>query len=149
MRTIIIILISLLLYQCKGSLEKEIPFSDISKVPLVQTNLNNKSCYLMIDTGASISILDINQKKDYNFKVLKNSNFVLGVGGKSNYYNLENVILKLDTTFYNTDFKGNDMSVLVNTIKLNTGIKIVGILGSDFFKQNEVIIDYSTNTIKY
>lgn len=149
MRTIIIILISLLLYQCKGSLEKEIPFSDISKVPLVQTNLNNKSCYLMIDTGASISILDINQKKDYNFKVLKNSNFVLGVGGKSNYYNLENINLKLDTTFYNVDFKGNDMNVLVNTIENNTGIKIVGILGSDFFKQNEIIIDYSTNTLKY
>ena len=149
MFSIIIILFSLILYQCKGSLEKEIPFSDISKVPIIKAKLNNKDCYLMIDTGASISILDIAQIEKYNFKLLKYNNDVLGVGGKSKYYELRDVNVKIDSLNLNNSFKGNNLNDLVKIIELNSGLTIVGILGSDVFKEQGFKIDYLTNSIRY
>lgn len=149
MRTIIIVLFSILMIQCKGSLEKEILFTDVTKVPIIKAKLNNKHCYLMIDTGASISILDITQSKKYNFKLTSVSNEVLGLGGKTNYYDLDNVNIELDSLQLETSFKGGNLNYLVRTIRINSGYNIVGIIGSDVFKTHEFKIDYSTNSIKY
>lgn len=149
MRRILIFFISLLLYQCEESPTKEIHFSDISKVPIIKASLNNKPCYLMVDTGASISILDITQTKSYNFKVFNVANEVLGIGGKSKYFGLSNVNVQLDSINLSDSFHGGDLSFLVKTIELNSGFKIVGIIGSDVFKAQGFKIDYYTNSIKY
>ena len=149
MYNIIIMLFSLLMIQCKGSLEKEIPFVDVEKVPIIKATLNNKSCYLMVDTGASISILDVTQSKTYNFKLTSVANEVLGLGGKTNYYNLDNVNVELDSLQFVSSFKGGSLNQLVKTIRINSGYNIVGIVGSDIFKSHGFKIDYSTNSIKY
>jgi len=149
MYNIIIVLFSLLIIQCKGSLEKEIPFVDIEKVPIIKATLNNKTCYLMVDTGASMSILDITQSKKYNFKLTSISDEVLGLGGKTNYYNLDNVNVGIDSLQFTSSFKGGNLNYLVRTIRINSGYNIVGIIGSNIFKTHEFKIDYSTNSIKY
>lgn len=149
MRSIIIILFNLLLIQCNHPTEKYIPFVDVEKVPIIKATLNNKSCYLMVDTGASISILDITQSKSYNFKITSVSNEVLGLGGKTNYYDLDNANVEIDSLRFVNSFKGGDLNQLVRTIRVNSGYNIVGIVGSDIFKLHGFKIDYSTNSIKY
>lgn len=149
MRIIIVFLLSVIMISCKNSPEKEIRFTDVSKVPIIEVKLNNKVCYLMVDTGASLSILDITQAKKYNFKGLESSHEVLGLNGKSNYYDLDNVNVELDTLQLVNTFKGGNLNHLVRVIEMNSGYKIAGIIGSDIFKTHEFKIDYSTNSIKY
>jgi hypothetical protein len=131
------------------SSEREIPFYDNSKVPIIEGILNGKKAYFIVDSGASISILDVNQSKEYFFDCLDLESTVLGFGGKSTYYTLSNVNVDLKLIPTITEFKGNDLKLLVKTIDKHSGVKIVGILGSDIFKKNGIQIDYFTNSIKY
>ena len=149
MYNIIIVLFSLINLSCLESSEREIPFYDNSKVPIIEGILNGKKAYFIVDSGASISILDINQSREYSFNCLDLENTVVGFGGKSTYYTLSNVNVDLKLIPTISEFKGNDLKLLVKTIDKHTNVKIVGILGSDIFKKNEIQIDYFTNSIRY
>jgi len=149
MYTIIIVLFSLINLSCLESSEREIPFYNNSKVPIIEGILNGKKAYFIVDSGASISILDINQSREYSFNCLDLENTVVGFGGKSTYYTLSNVNVDLKLIPTISEFKGNDLKLLVKTIDKHTNVKIVGILGSDIFKKNEIQIDYFTNSIRY
>jgi hypothetical protein len=143
------LILSFITLSCVESSEREIPFYDNSKVPIIEGILNNKKAYFIVDSGASISILDINQSKEYSFDCLDLENTVVGFGGKSTYYTLSNVNVDLKLIPTITEFKGNDLKLLVKIIDKHSHVKIVGILGSDIFKKNGIQINYSTNSIKY
>lgn len=148
MRTIITLL-AFLIIGCVESSEKEIPFYNNDKIPIIEGSLNNKKVYFIVDSGASISVLDVTQSKKYGFSTLKQSNTVVGFGGKSSYVDLQNTKIFIKDLQLNTSFKGNDLSLLIKTIEQNSNVTIIGIIGSDVFKENGMKIDYLSNSIKY
>lgn len=107
--------------------------------------LNNKKGYFLVDTGAIISILDVNQSKKYKFSCSKTGRELVGVGGEMDEYKISKYSIYHNNKILPVIFRGVDLSPVVNSFIKNNDIEIVGIIGANFFVSNKVIIDYSNN----
>lgn len=117
---------------------------------IIEVNINNKKGYMLVDTGASVGLIDIDSIDEYHFDLGKQLDTVIsGVSGESQskvYY----------TKNLNVDIQGIPVHQLVATdifsvkhsIKQNTDITICGILGLTQIKMTEMKIAADCNTIK-
>lgn len=118
-------------------------------LPIVAGTLNGSKVYFLLDTGASISILDLKQSSRFGVKQgLLEDLQIGGYGGvTSNITRLENVDIRLGTEIMTQDFKGKDIQYLIKAIYQNTGVSILGIIGNDNISNSNLILDFETNNI--
>jgi hypothetical protein len=110
--------------------------SETDKRLIVEVKISGKSAYMLIDTGASAGMIDVNQADDFDVVVgNKYCGSIVGAGGEMQ-----------DVRYTHTmaEFEGNkipqfllaDIGNIVRSIKRETGIKILGIIS---LKQMQVI----------
>src|SRR5688500_15425250 len=79
-------LISLVLVS-KSSAQDTTALVIIKNVPLLLGSINNHPAYFLIDTGASVTLLNGSLQRRYNFEVVDNryliNHEIVGMGGKS------------------------------------------------------------------
>lgn len=114
---------------------------------IVEGSINEKQAYFLIDTGASVGLIDSNQQNDYKLQIGKKYNGTLiGAGG-------EMINIKHCNTFVNMankkipQFLLADIESVVNAIYKETGIKILGIIGLSQMKITGIQIDTNDNLI--
>jgi Aspartyl protease len=112
----------------------------------IKIKLNDKNANLLVDTGAAASLLDINQAEEYNFEAQETEHLFAGVGGTSNRYRVYKYKFHHDSTTLNVYPHGADLKFIVESFS-KTGMSITGVLGSDFLRKNNAIIDYRTKTL--
>lgn len=129
------------------SYEHKILISDF--LPIVQATLNGKKAYFLLDTGASISVLDTNKTKHFLFRTEgENDTAIIGYGGKTNSTSeLSRVEVFLGTEKLNMPFLGRDLKSLVEPIRKGTGYEIVGIIGNNNIKNEGFKLDFKNNKI--
>ena len=128
--------------------EGQVNFVAVDKVPIIKGILNGKKAYFIVDSGASISVLDKAQVKDYNFSVGDPMEInVSGYGGESSPNEASNINVMVGGVDFNGTYRTQDITNVVSTIKTASGVKIAGIIGSNIMKDKGVIIDYSTNSL--
>ncbi len=125
-------------------------FSNV-KVPVVEGTLNGKKAFFIIDSGASVSVLDEKQSNRYGYHIdegfFENST-IAGYGGTSSVSAAAvGVDLVIGNKELSTDYRSKDISEVVNVIKQNTGVTITGIIGSDIMKSYKFVLDYSSNSV--
>lgn len=116
--------------------------------PIINISINGKVAPVLIDTGASMSILDINQTKKYNFSTRNKLNSsITGVGGKqSDAFYVKNASVNLQgIPMY--QFATADIAGVVASINAATGIQIAGIIGTPHIRQLEMKIDLDNDSI--
>ena len=121
-----------------------VDFNVHGKVLIVEAVVNGKTAKFLIDTGASVSILDINQTKRYGLEVYQSNDAgVVGLGGNEKLMEIKNIMFnfkgeqpKRYYSFYGLDLKKLNYKMSAD------GIKILGILGSDFLYKKGAIINY-------
>ena len=110
---------------------------------LLDVTLNGKKTKLLLDTGASKSLLDINKCQYFGFEYsVQSLTKYVGIGGATDIY----VVYNYNIDLFFVSFLGADLSEISKYFKMD-GNKIVGILGSDFLIRTNAIIDYSTNKL--
>jgi len=149
MKTKILLVISLvfLLVFTSCNKDKDIPnsikFSTTKVLPLINVEINGVKGKLLVDTGANISMIDYHAAEKYGFNVIDMEDMeVTGVGGVRKVYHTRGI-----ETYYNGDpmyvrFKSADMK----NIRLQLGI--VGIIGSDYLLQHNMVIDYKNKVLR-
>lgn len=116
---------------------------------IVDFVVNGKTAPVLLDTGASISILDLSQRKEYGFDTRsKMGGQLTGVGGQaSDAYFVKNLDMKLQgLPVYQV--VTSDLSGVVESIHQETGIKIAGIIGLPQIKELELKIDPDQGIVK-
>jgi hypothetical protein len=104
----------------------------------VNVTLNDKTCLLLIDTGASRSLLNINKCNKYGFGYIKSEKInYIGIGGVQDIYVIYDY--KIDDFFIS--MLGADLEDVTRYFN-EDNIDIIGIMGSDFLNDNNAIIDY-------
>lgn len=95
---------------------------------IIEGVVNNKTAYFLLDSGASVGLIDDDQRKKYDLiKGRRYGGTLIGAGGE-----MRNI--KYCDTF--VDFEGKkipqfllaDISGVVESIKRETGIEILGII---------------------
>jgi hypothetical protein len=112
----------------------------------IRVKLNNKTANLLVDTGAAASLLDINQANEYDFNFHQTPHKFSGLGGISDGYRITNYKFDCDSTSLPVYPFGANLESVVESFN-EKGMPIVGILGSDFLKNNDAIIDYKNKQL--
>lgn len=112
----------------------------------VSAKINGISAIFLMDTGATLSVLDINQLGDYYLTSDVSQGDFSGIGGSNELYSLSSTTyISINDEKFRVDMSTSDISSVVSSLRSSIGLKILGILGSDFFSDNKVIIDYNRN----
>lgn len=115
--------------------------SESEKRLIVEGQVNGKSAYFLIDTGASVGLIDKEKKKKYGLKEgFSYHGTLIGAGGE-----MKNV--RHCDTF--VEFQGKkipqfllaDIGNIVESIKRETGIEILGIISLPQMKIAHLGID--------
>lgn len=101
----------------------------------------------LVDTGASVGLIDKDAVKRLNLKkgkIFRGS--LIGAGGSIGTANICDTVFNINNKVFN-QFIMADISGVQKSIKQETGYLITGILGLPQMKQLGMKIDLSTNTI--
>jgi len=153
MKKIIVILILILFAaNCKPQDKQfegdnKINFISYNKLPIVEGKINNRKAYFILDSGASISVLDESQSRKFNFDVEESSSEAAGYGGIAQFSSVYNADLEIGGLGMVTNFKGQDLTAIVAAMEASEGITISGIIGNDIMKPNKFIINFGDETI--
>lgn len=94
---------------------------------IIEGKVNGKAAYFLLDSGASVGLMDDNQRRDYDLvKGRRYNGTLVGAGGE--------ISARYCDTF--VEFEGKmipqfllaDISGVVSSIKRETGIEILGII---------------------
>jgi len=111
----------------------------------IQITLNNKKALLLIDTGASKSLLDISQAKKFDFEYyLIAKDHYIGIGGEQDIF----AIYKYNISELFIPFLGTNLNN-INTYFKKDNTPIIGVIGADFMEKFKTKIDFETNKMYY
>ena len=122
-----------------------------NNLPFVKVTINGKEALMLLDTGSSSSLIDINQLKNYGLTAM----FIIGstfggIGGSSPMSDVTNLNkITIGKQEYSANFLATDLRGVRNLIRDGVNVEITGILGSDFFEYHKAIIDYNRNTLMF
>lgn len=117
--------------------------------PLVEVEINGRPAVMLVDTGSSTGLIDINQMDEYGFSLMAKTDMVISsIGGKRcESYRVRDLWVRLEgIAIY--QFLATDISLIAESIHKETGYRISGIIGYDQIKNAEIKIDASNNQIK-
>lgn len=108
--------------------------------PIVEVIINGVRTSMLVDTGSSLNIIDVNQLINLGVKKRFKMSSANAVFCKTTMWQL----LECDVRFQGINvyqFAATDIEMVVHSIEHNTGIKIAGILGTPAIKELGMIID--------
>lgn len=119
--------------------------------PLIKATIaNNIEVNFLLDTGASINLLDYEFANELNLNLVLTEGKGGGAGGLMfDIYQLENISLIISGQHFKFDnFFSMDLSSMREALVNTGGVeKFHGILGFGFFQMTKCFIDYSGNRI--
>lgn len=116
--------------------------------PLVEVEINGRPAVMLVDTGSSTGLIDINQMDEYGFSLMAKTDMeISSIGGKRcESYRVRDLWVRLEgIALY--QFLATDISLIAESIHKETGYRISGIIGYDQIKNAEIKIDASDNLI--
>ena len=108
--------------------------------PIIEATINGNDCYLLIDTGSSLNIVDFSQLDDLGIKRRFKIGDAMSIAGGSVLWQIFQVPIIVKNRTVN-QFISSDLTVIRESILQSTGIKIAGILGTPAIKELGMIID--------
>lgn len=130
--------------QIQSEAETIVDFEVHHNILIIDGFINNKWGKFIIDTGASVSLLDVNQANKYKFDYfIDTDSRIQGFGGNSRLMRTSSVHFGLQRHLQPSQmsFRASDLSNL-NQVLSHSNQRIVGILGTDFLEMHGAVIDY-------
>lgn len=114
---------------------------------IVEGKVNDKTAYFLIDTGATVGLINKDKIKEFDLLVGKKyRGTLIGVGGEINNIKYCNTFICVGDRSI-PQFLLADISSVVNSIKNQTGIEILGIISLPQLKIANISIDCNDNEI--
>ena len=108
--------------------------------PLIEVEINGVKTAMLIDTGSSINIICTSKLAKYGVSDMAIKNYTKTISGVRSVYTIKNVSVDVKnrsaSTFYSVDIESSCKS-----IESETGIEVVGILGTPAIKELGMVID--------
>lgn len=140
-----LLLITLFLIACDNTKVQQGDFiNDSCNIPIIECVIGSDTVDVIVDTGAEYSIIDANyyhNNKD-NFRLINSIETQFsGIGGINTQISS---IVQSKTSLGYITFVEQNLSQVVNSLPQ---YNVVGLIGSDFLKSHNYIIDYKMRKI--
>ena len=114
---------------------------------IVEGLVNGRAAHFLIDTGASVGLMDYDKRKEYDLAVGgRYRGTLIGAGGKIDHVKVCNTFAEVGGKMI-PQFLLADISHVVKSIEKETGIEILGILSLPQMKLSGIQIDANDNLI--
>lgn len=114
---------------------------------IIEAKVNDKKAYFLVDTGASIAFMDYDQRKKYDLSVGKSYHgTIVGAGGEIRNVKYCNTFVNLEDRVI-PQFLLADIEGVVESIKRETGVKILGIISLPQMRMANISLDCNDNLI--
>lgn len=114
---------------------------------IIEGRVNDKKAFFLLDTGASVGMYDDNQRKEYGLeKGMRYNGTLVGAGGEMRNVRVCNTFAEVEGKTI-PQFLLADIEDVVNSIKKETDIEILGIIGLPQMKIAGFGIDANSNEI--
>lgn len=144
MKTFIILLLTLILSACTSNNNQGDFINQDCNIPIIECILDKDTVNMIVDTGAEYSLINTKyyQNNKSNFRLINQIETQFsGIGGINTQ--ISSIISSYTSLGYIT-FIEQDLSAVVESLPQ---YNIVGLIGSDFLKSHNFIIDYKTRKI--
>lgn len=113
-------------------------------LPLIVTSGKLKNLCFLIDTGATNSILFTYVYEHFKdeFRVLEEKQNIMGIEGKYKETPVIEATFNFEGIDYTSTFSVFDATDAIAHVQKETGVRIHGVLGSQFLVENKWIIDF-------
>ena len=119
-------------------------------IPLILASINGKRAFFIVDTGASISILNQQDADYFGFDFTKGEASVAGFGGISELNRAMGSTVQIGSlTLKNFPFACQDMEHISAAFMNARRVKVAGVIGSDIFQKYKISINYRERTLSY
>lgn len=134
--------------------DEYVSFRMVNRIPVVSGRINGKPAWFIIDTGASVSVLNAGEAKHFGFHVANTVyhpvRSINGLGGRSNVYEVSECDLAIgQLPLKYIAWHSQDMQALFQAIYDNENIRIAGIIGSDVLSKYHIGIHYNKLALSY
>lgn len=116
---------------------------DLANLPVITFLVGERKMNFLLDTGATISVIDVNSISSSEYINTNQASNVYGIEGNIQTVPLVEIELLYKNKGYKDCFQLMDMSGAFSKMKEETGVTIHGIIGSNFFKKYRYIINFS------
>lgn len=149
-KIISILFIFALLYSCKEPNPKETPFENkydqYINIPIVKKTIKGKRVLFILDSGANISIVDSAWYKKNSDLFGYSETISMRVTGISGAIQIKSNIVHAEIDDTDVVFTTSNISPVINNLRRH-GYSIIGILGSDYLSDNNLVIDYRNKAV--
>lgn len=118
--------------------------------PIIQMTINEKVAWVLLDTGADITVLNSAHKEEYEFGTFVKHDENLSVPGFGSTNNklerAHHVKVFFGATRLHGSFLAFDISHVSNSIRSRTGKEISAIIGTDLMRKYGFVIDLRNGT---
>ena len=108
--------------------------------PILEGTVNGQTVYVLIDTGSSLNVLDIEMLDKLGVEKRFRMNRVVTLGAEHDMWHIRKADMSVKGRRV-TQFVASDIRVIRESILQATGIKIAGILGTPAIKELGMVID--------
>lgn len=108
--------------------------------PLMEVFVNDKKCAMLIDTGSAINILCTSKLSRYGVDKNLAKNYTKTISGVREVYTINKIDVAVKGRAVNL-FYSVDIDAVCKSMEAETGIEVVGILGTPAIRQLGMIIN--------
>lgn len=117
-------------------------------LPLLVVEINQQNLCFLLDTGSNKNLIDQRVYEFFKEQVeTVGSSTILGLEGNKQDSKVIKLSLSINNHSYSTNFNVFDSTNAFGTIEEESDIQIHGIIGNEFFIENEWIIDFEKLTV--
>ena len=117
---------------------------DLVELPVVTFYNEGKKFNFLLDTGATISVIDSNVLDNFSHEKIETTGVLWGMEGNKIDVSYVRASLVYKDKVYEEDFQVVDMSASFNEVKAESGVTLSGILGNSFFKKYQYVLDFNS-----
>lgn len=115
---------------------------DLTNLPIVTFYQGDKKFNFLLDTGATLSVINQAALESITHTTTNETGELYGVDGVKREVSYASINLAYKNKDYTEEFQVLDMQEAIDQVKAESGVNMVGIIGSEFFRKYKYILDF-------
>ena len=116
---------------------------DLTNLPIVTFYQGDKKFNFLLDTGATLSVINQAALESITHTTTNETGELYGVDGVKREVSYASINLAYKNKDYTEEFQVLDMQEAIDQVKAESGVNMVGIIGSEFFRKYKYILDFN------
>ena len=138
----------------KDSIERKVDLLPADSHFVIKGKINGKKAYLLVDTGASYTVLHSKSAKRFDYKIfkplsLKPNSTGINVNSSQKIKTAIDVVLEFGQPPFKQAYYSQDLTPVISYIFKISKIRISGIIGTDLLKQHGCTVDIGNKVLRF